>query len=167
MELVFLNFIYNLRHPLLDTLMLAITSLVHPLILLVIGSVIWLKYKNSRQILWWIILALAIQFIIVHLCLKPLVVRLRPFEVNTVLQYLGNKPSGYSFPSGHTSAAFTIFFMLYFVKSRYCKVMLILACLVGFSRLYLYVHYPSDVFVGILMAYLSAYITYRVYMKRT
>lgn len=69
----------------------------------------------------------------------------------------------YSFPSGHTAASFTAAMALYLAgENKMWKPALVLAVLIAFSRLYLYVHYPTDILGGIITGCIAAYIGYRV-----
>ena len=61
------------------------------------------------------------------------------------------RPEDYSFPSGHTGASFAAVSALLFSRNKLWLPCLVLACLIGFSRLYLYVHYPTDVLAGALL----------------
>jgi undecaprenyl-diphosphatase len=95
--------------------------------------------------------ALALDVLLCNVMLKPLVGRMRPFTVNTGVELLINAPKDFSFPSGHTAASFAAAFALLFVKNKLWIPSMILASLIAFSRLYLYVHYPTDVLAGILL----------------
>lgn len=86
-----------------------------------------------------------------NLLLKPFVARVRPCDINTTIQLLVSRPTDFSFPSGHTGASFAAVSALYFSGSRLWPAALVLAVLIAFSRLYLYVHYPTDVLAGALL----------------
>ena len=93
--------------------------------------------------------------------LKNVFRRIRPFDVNTAIQVLITKPRDFSFPSGHTSASFAAATALYLAKERKLfATTLVLACLITFSRMYLYVHYPTDILGGLLLGIASAYLAY-------
>ncbi len=92
--------------------------------------------------------ALLLDLVCCNLVLKPLVGRLRPFAVNTAVELLTAPPLDASFPSGHTAASFAAVFALRTSGSRLWVPSLILAAAIAFSRLYLYVHWPSDVLGG-------------------
>ena len=95
--------------------------------------------------------------------MKNLVGRIRPFDVNTSIQLLVARPHDYSFPSGHTAASFTAAMALYLAgENKMWKPALVLAVLIAFSRLYLYVHYPTDILGGIITGCIAAYIGYRL-----
>ena len=166
MELQILDFIQEVfRSPFMDTIMKFITSLGYEGYLYYAMILALLIPKKTRKI--GLILALAILFnwMIANLTLKPLVARVRPYNVNTAIDIIIHKPSSYSFPSGHTAQAFTAAFALYFGKSKLALPMMVTAILIGFSRLYFYVHYPTDVLGGIIIGCLSAYLAYILVKK--
>ncbi len=154
-----LNFIYgHFRSELLDFLMPIITVLGN-------GGLIWIALAAillvSRQTRWVgaaMLLALILDVVVCNLILKPLVGRIRPFDVNRAVQLLIKRPTDYSFPSGHTAASFAATFALYFSRRRLWIPAFVLALLISFSRLYLYVHYPSDILAGILVGALMGYL---------
>lgn len=98
-----------------------------------------------------ILAVLVLGFLVCNLGIKPLVARIRPFEFNASVQLLVNAPLDYSFPSGHAESSFAAVTVLFLnrIKGRY--IALVLAVMIAFSRLYLYVHYPTDVLAGGLL----------------
>lgn len=98
--------------------------------------------------------ALGLNAILCNLVLKPVIARPRPFTVYP-LQLLITAPGDYSFPSGHTSASFTVTVALWRQKSRLWIPCCILSALIAVSRMYLYVHYPMDVLGGLLVGIFS------------
>lgn len=85
-----------------------------------------------------------------NLILKPAVARVRPFNINTDVQLLIKAPTDYSFPSGHTQSSFAVATAVFMKKRSWGTAALALASVIGFSRLYLYVHYPTDVIAGVI-----------------
>lgn len=124
------------------------------------GGIIWLGLSGLlcvipkyRKFGVTILTALVLDALLCNVMLKPLVGRMRPFTVNVGVELLINAPTDFSFPSGHTAASFSVAFALLFSKNKLWIPSMILASLIAFSRLYLYVHYPSDVLAGSVVTY--------------
>ena len=104
------------------------------------------------------IMALILDVILCNGILKNVFARARPCDVNTAVQLLVPRPDDYSFPSGHTAASFAAVSALFFAgEKKIWKPALMLAVLIAFSRLYLYVHYPTDILGGILVGTVCGY----------
>ena len=119
---------------------------------------ILLFMPKYRKIGVAVLAGLVLEVICCNLVLKPLVARIRPCDVNTAVQLLIARPDDFSFPSGHTGASFAAVTALYASRSRLWIPSLILAVLIAFSRLYLYVHYPSDVLAGVVIGIMAGWI---------
>ena len=125
------------------------------------------KYRKMGAMLG---LALAIGFLVGNLTLKPLIARIRPYdmpgvEIELLVSDLGDK----SFPSGHTLACFEAATVLMLNDKRFGIPALVIAISVALSRLYLYVHYPTDVLagavLGIAFGVASVYLVRRIVKK--
>lgn len=151
-ELKILDAIQNLHNPVLDPIMCWITKLGNVgAVWILLGSVLLLipKTRKSGCI---VLAALVLDVILCNGVLKHLVARVRPCEVNRDVALLIARPTDYSFPSGHTAASFAAVTALYAAwENKLWKWALVLAVLIAFSRLYLYVHYPTDILGGILV----------------
>ncbi len=119
--------------------------------------------QRKRGLSLW--LALLLSVLVCNLLLKNWVARPRPFELREGIELLVRAPGGFSFPSGHTSASFAAAFALFFQRSKLAAPALILAALIAFSRLYLYVHFPTDVLGGILLGLLLGYAATKLFSK--
>jgi undecaprenyl-diphosphatase len=87
--------------------------------------------------------------------------RIRPFDVNTTIELLIRKPRDYSFPSGHTAVSFAVATSLYLCGyNRLCILAFVIAAMIAFSRMYLYVHYPTDIIGGVVVGIVSGYLGY-------
>ena len=122
------------------------------------GIPLWPFGPDTRKTGMVMMAALCIELVVCNGILKNLFARIRPCDVNTQIQLLIARPDDFSFPSGHTAASFAAVAALYFSGERKLwKPALILACLIAFSRLYLYVHYPTDILGGILVGIAAGY----------
>lgn len=111
----------------------------------------WYRRKQGGSAAWGL-LALVLSLLFNNMLLKHLIARSRPYDCIRGLIPLITPPTDYSFPSGHTAASFAVGVLLFRkLPKRYGIPALVLAALIGFSRLYLGVHYPSDVLAGALL----------------
>lgn len=140
--------------PFLDAVMPVITSLANGGIIWIIAAVLLLIFKKTRKTGFSVALALITGLIIGNLILKNLVGRIRPYEFNEGVEILVARLSDFSFPSGHTLASFEAATVLLIRDKRLGVPALVLAVAIAFSRLYLYVHYPTDVLAGIILGVL-------------
>lgn len=114
-------------------------------------AAVLLLWKKQRWTGVSLSFALILDLVCCNMVLKPLVGRIRPFAVNTAVELLTAPPTDASFPSGHTAASFAAVFALRASGSPLWKPALVLAAGIAFSRLYLYVHWPTDVLGGIVV----------------
>ena len=152
-ELKILDWFQTLHTPVLDKFMTSVTKLGNAGIFWIILTVLFLLIPKMRKTGVVMAAALIIDLLLCNVLLKNLVARTRPYDVNTGIQLLVAKLRDYSFPSGHTAASFASAAALYFAgEKKLWKPALVLACLIAVSRLYLYVHYPTDILAGIILA---------------
>ena len=115
-------------------------------------------------------MSMGIGALLTNVFLKNAVSRIRPYDAVEAIVPLVEKLSDYSFPSGHTCASFASAFVYYRLLPRKYGVMtMVLAVLIAFSRLYLGVHYPTDVLGGFLIGVLSSILAYQIvecYLKK-
>lgn len=158
---------HNLQNPFFDAAMPFIThlggfiSLLAICILAVILSIVF-KKQNAKRFALLCLLSLLISGIIAFI-LKNMFTEPRPFVLldNVRLLITENDPN--SFPSGHTASTFTVLSVLMFKYRNRILTTVLLLCgfLVGFSRIYVGVHFPLDVFAGFLVGIIPAYLVCR------
>lgn len=165
-ELSILDWIQTLHMPFLDKIMVFITRLGDAGIIWIVLSIVLLLIPKTRKSGAVMVAALVVDVLLCNIVLKNLVARTRPYDVNTGVHLLVAKLHDYSFPSGHTAASFASVTALYLAgEKKLWKFALVLACLIAISRIYLYVHYPTDVLGGILFGVISGYLGYRKVLK--
>lgn len=207
-DLAILDFIRaHMTSPLGDQIMPIITMLGANGILWIAMAALLLLFKRTRKLGAALAIALVIDVVCCNFIIKPLVARVRPFDVKTAVDLIIAAPDDYSFPSGHTAAAFAAFSALFFgrkkltdsassfigmnvqddlskhngsiapvgvqalnysefssakksvfTQSNLWIPVLIIAVLIAASRLYLYVHYPTDVLAGAALGTLFGFI---------
>ena len=120
-------------------------------------AVVLLIMKKTRKAGMAAAIALVIGALITNVCLKNMVARVRPYDTYSALIPIVTKPIDWSFPSGHTCASFASAFVYFrLLPKKYGIPALVLACMIAFSRLYLGVHYPTDVLAGFLIGLLAS-----------
>ena len=149
-----------LRFPALTSVMKDITNLGNAGILWILITIVLLLDKKTRNVGYMSALALIGSLIVDNILLKNLVARTRPYEVVDGLKLLIEKQSDYSFPSGHTGSSFASAIVLWKeLPKKYGVMALIVAVLIAYSRLYVGVHYPSDVLAGVLIGTVLALVS--------
>ena len=137
---------------------------------LIVFTIILIFIKRTRVCGINMAVSLFISILIGAIILKPLIARERPFTDPVYNEYwiaVGKHlETSFSCPSSHTTASFAVLFpiFLYFNK-KYSFIAVLIAALIGFSRIYLVVHYPSDVLLGALLGITVSTITYIVLNK--
>lgn len=149
-ELGALEWFDSLHGTALDQLMIGISySATSGLIWFVLGFLMTCS-RRWRRCGVSVVVSVALAYIVVDVILKPLVCRERPFAVED-FDLLVAAPDSWSFPSGHTASAFAGATAILVHDRRWGAVALVYAALVGISRLYLCVHWPTDVVAGAIV----------------
>lgn len=143
--------IQSIRCAFLDAVMPVITHLGSAGIVWIITALAMMFTKKYRRTGVIMAIGLVLGVIIGNLMIKNLVARERPCWLDETVLMLVNVPKDFSFPSGHTLASVISAAVLMFSDRRFGFAALPIAVLIAFSRLYLFVHFPSDVFCGALL----------------
>lgn len=125
-------------------------------------SIVLMMSKNTtvRRLGITTLIALALGAILGDQVLKNIIGRQRPIGSEFNFNFIVDIPKSYSFPSGHTTSSFAVFGAFLFSKARYKYWVLLLASLIAFSRMYLHVHYPSDILGGIILGLICGRIAF-------
>ncbi|MGN1411977.1 MAG: phosphatase PAP2 family protein [Oscillospiraceae bacterium] len=151
----------NIRSDTLTVFFSNFTKLGNSGILWISLSLILLCFKKTRKMGLVMTVSLFLGFIVTNVILKNLVARTRPFYAIPDLNALVPYPRDYSFPSGHTTSAFSICTPLFIMlNKKYSFIFLIFATLMGFSRLYVGVHYLTDVLCGLIIGIMCSIASY-------
>ena len=154
-EFAILDFIQNyLSSPIMDKVMVFITSLGNSGALWIGAALAMLCSRKYRHTGIMLAVGLILSMVVGNLILKPAVARLRPFQVMEGIELIIKPPHDFSFPSGHTLASVISAVIIFMQHRRLGVAAIITAVLIAFSRLYLYVHFPTDVLAGAILGVL-------------
>lgn len=176
MEVAILNAIQDfLGSPGMDTFMKSITFLGDYAIVWFACIAIMACMPTKRRYALAMLVALVAVFLLGDVIIKPIVERVRPFIAHDYSSLVIEAPTSFSFPSGHSGTSFAPAMVFCLIpnnqNNRWLsagKVLaVIFACLVAFSRLYLYVHYPTDVLGGCILGLIVGYISFSLLAKNS
>lgn len=148
----------NVRNPVLTPILRLITTLGNGGAVWIVLAVLLLCIPKTRKVGCMAVMALLGTLLVNNMILKNLVARTRPYEVIEGLTYIVMRPTDFSFPSGHAGCSFAVACIMFRrLPRRYGIPALVLAILISLSRLYVGVHYPSDVLFGMISGILISY----------
>lgn len=121
-------------------------------------AIVLLVNKNTevRRLGVAMLIALVLGFLLGEVALKNIIGRVRPISATYNYSFIIAPPKSFSFPSGHTTSSFAAFGVCFLSRAKYRYLALLLALIIAFSRIYLHVHYPSDILGGIILGLVSA-----------
>lgn len=164
-DIAILNFIREfLRCTFFDVTMTFLSAIGEGGIVWIVISLIMLFFRKTRSWGIMLLLAMLLGYLIGEVAVKNIVCRVRPCYIVDI-QMIVSKPGSYSFPSGHSCSSFAAATVLLKMNKRFGIPAFILASLIAFSRLYNYVHYPTDVLCGIILGVLCALIVCYLFRK--
>lgn len=160
-EISLLNGLQSMRNPVLDVFFKLITRLGDAGIFWIVLAVVLLCIRKTRRIGLGMGIALALGLLFGNVLLKNLVARARPFTYENALVHvqdlLISAPGDYSFPSGHTLASFSCATVIFAFNKKWGAAAYVLAALIAFSRMYLFVHFPTDILGGLALSFACAF----------
>ena len=148
-----LSFLYNIpRTQFLDSFFLAVTNIAgsYGQIWLVVG-IFLMFFKKTRSTGIAVLISYIGVFVFGQFILKNLISRPRPCHIDETFELLVKRPSSSSFPSTHSSWAFAAATAIFMKFKKAGIATFVVAALIAFSRLYMFVHFPTDVLAGIIM----------------
>ena len=131
---------------------------------LVLGAVLFC-FKKTRAAGVIMVTAVVLTFFFNELAIKNAVNRERPCTIDPSVSLAVERPTSYSFPSGHTASCFAAAGTLLFTFKKLGIPLMLFAVLMGFSRMYLFVHFPTDVIAGAAMGILMAWVTVLIFRE--
>ncbi len=157
-----LDWFQSIHNDLLTTIFRTVTALGEAgLIWIAIGLILFIN-KRTRWIGLTVIVALLLSLLVGNITLKPLVARPRPCWRHPEVELLITNPTDYSFPSGHALSSFASAIAIFMWNRRTGMVAIVFAILVSATRLYFYVHYPTDILAGMIFGITLGLIAYRL-----
>lgn len=168
-DLSVFQWIQSIQNPILNAIMVGITTLGNAGAIFIVLGFVLLFTKKHRKAGLTVLVALIVMLLCNDLFLKEFFARIRPFELfasnsqkyaewgtEYVFPNLVYKPSSYSFPSGHTASAFAAAVAVLWHNRKIGIPTFIFAAIIGFSRIYVQVHYCSDVIAGLITGTICA-----------
>ena len=161
-------FLQSIRNPVLSAILLPVTNSGNHGIIVIALILLTLFFKSERKTFFTAALGLILASLVTLVFLKPLVMRPRPYvtvEGLTALVDMSSDPN--SFPSGHTTAVFAMAMGWQLASDRrWMKIFgWVLAVLMAFSRLYVGVHFPTDVLTGAIIGTVGSFIAWQIVLR--
>ena len=163
-----LVFIQNyIRNDFLDVVFPFYTTLGEDGIIWIVVGLLLLIPKKTRKCGIMVLAALLVMLVVNNLILKKVIARTRPCYTDGIKHLFPGlveipKITSYSFPSGHTTSAFSVAFTIFKQHKKLGIIAIVMASIMAFTRLYVFVHFPTDIYGGIIVAVGIAYFVYRM-----
>lgn len=165
-----LNWFLSIQNPILTVIMKIFTLIGEGGAVWIAVGLILLAGEKTRKAGAAVLLALVFCLITGNLLLKNIVARPRPCWVNPSVPMLIAIPKDFSFPSGHTMSSFAAVTAIFLWDKRWGTLALFGAVMIAASRMYFYVHYPTDILagllIGILLGCLAVYLVHILERRR-
>lgn len=161
MDFPILYALQSIHTPLLDSFFVGLTTVAGDYgQLWLILAIVLLFFKKTRKCAIAILIAYIATLLFQQFVLKDLIARPRPFTLDPSIPLLVKAPTSFSCPSTHTGMAFAAAVSVFCFNKKWGLIPIAAALLIGFSRLYLFMHFPTDVLLGAVVGTFFAIITY-------
>lgn len=164
-EFDWLYALQQIHNPVLDKIMVFLSRVGEAGIVWIALAIVFLIMKKTRRCGAQMAAAMLFTFIIGNLILKNAIGRDRPCWIDPTVVLIVKNPTDFSFPSGHSMNGFTAAVTILFYNRSWGIAAVVLAALIAFSRLYNFVHFPTDVFAGIVIGTLVACVTNALFVR--
>lgn len=171
-EFDFLNILQTMHNPILDKVMWFMSTIGEAGIIWFVICIILFIPKKYRMTSVQILAAMLLTFIVGNLILKNAFHRIRPCWIDETkaikegISTINLFPWDYSFPSGHSMNGMTAAVTLFLCNKRFGIPAIVLALVIAFSRMYAYLHFPTDIIAGLLVGLCCAIITHYIFKKK-
>lgn len=155
----------HIRTSFLDGLAVFLSEAFNGGFLWVMLCAVLVTFRKTRLSGFMILAAMGLALLIGELGMKNIFCRIRPCYVDTSVILAVKAPSSYSFPSGHTGSSFAAATALFLCNRKWGIPALVLAAVVGLSRIYLFVHFPTDVLAGALFGIACGLLAWFIFKK--
>lgn len=162
MEFEILYAIQKLHNDFLNPVMTGVSALGNGGIFWIITAIVLLFFKKTRKCGILMMTSMAVCYLVGNVFLKNLLQRPRPCQLDPSVALLIPVPGEYSFPSGHTLHSFTAATIIFLHHRKAGIAALLLSAVIAFSRMYLFVHFPTDILGGMILGIAVAVIVYQV-----
>ena len=164
-ELDLLHWFQSIHNTFLDLVVPKVTMLGDGGWFWIVVTLLLLIIPSYRKIGLQAAISLILTVIICNVILKPSIMRCRPCWLEPDVQLLVKIPHDYSFPSGHSNASFAVATAIFSRNKKIGVPALILAVAIAISRLYVFVHWPTDVIAGSIIGICGGIVSYYIVNK--
>lgn len=163
MDFSILYALQSIRTEWLDSFMLFITNMAGDMgQAWVLLGILLLVYKKTRKLGLSILLSYAIVYFSIQYGIKDLIARPRACQIDQTIEMITKCSSSFSCPSTHTCWAFAGATCIYLFNSKAGKLVYVVTSLIALSRMYLFVHFPTDVLFGLVLGVAIGFASYKV-----
>ncbi len=155
----------NIRTVFLDGFAGILNSVFNAGIFWIVLGAVLIIFRKTRTAGFMVLAAMGLALIVGELSMKNIICRPRPCHIDTAIALAVKRPDSFSFPSGHTGSSFGAATALFMWNKKWGIPALAVAALVGLSRLYLFVHFPTDVLAGAVLGILCGVLTGILFRK--